>query len=929
MINPLNVVKYGDFTKAKEKKTKSNNNIDNNQQQQTLLARPSVQNLRANFLTFKGNDNNLDNIPSRMPPLPLDAFNKDPELARQLGLITDKEAQAMMPKAQQTKEYTFKDLMQEFVSDPKSPEFKKTTKMPWKEYDKAALTIAKDVSLGRSIVMAHEAGAMPELVMENFADKLKDGKYRNIGLTSQNTEIYFIDTDKLMFEDHAQKVQTMMQEITKEPEKGKHRIFFMKDTDENIKFMQGAVPNSSLIIFGEKQPLQQGGTAINPAMLNPLLGMMGGAPASTSGKNKDIPESKRAILDGAKAAVRHDLEPVGAPEAAKFIRQNIDELVMKKLPEHFQHLKFQKPAIDKAVEITRDSNGSYPGKAVDFLIEAVPAALQHKKISKETEHPNITAKNIEWAATEIAEKKDRLTEITWDTGKKLGDVGGVETIREALSPIIEKIKSGKDIPKGIMITGEKGSGKTLLANAIAGETGSPVVSISSLDFQFSGKNIGKTFAEAKEAAHNSPNKTALLVIDDFGDMANRAQAFYGDRMAGKTPLDMILNKVIEETKKLDNSKGEKVLVVALATNPEQLRPDLIKNDVFASEIKVPDNFANRETRLSTLNILSKELNLNFEPGNKDKILEETAKVTEHTTGADLKAILRKSKEISERRAEKNHITQNDIYEGLIEVNFGSPHNVKVTPERMEQVIKHEAAHATVAQTMSNLSDKYWKNLFEVSFITFKPAGDFAGAVFYSRGENGLPTFDSTIGKMASTFAGLYAEKELFDGKTSSIGPYSDLIQARQNAQSAIKGMGLGPNTGLLTGEPGPNDTELAKNNYQDWKLMTQAASTISEKIVKFHKGFINEYATELMDGLGKGGNTMSAKVFQNKLNTWLDKDNRRQELKKLETEVKQIIEDAREGRPPAGKNPFTGELLNETAPASELRKPSLPYLKKI
>jgi hypothetical protein len=181
----------------------------------------------------------------------------------------------------------------------------------------------------------------------------------------------------------------------------------------------------------------------------------------------------------------------------------------------------------------------------------------------------------------------------------------------------------------------------------------------------------------------------------------------------------------------------------------------------------------------------------------------------------------------------------------------------------------------------------WQKPDEIHLVTFDPRSDFGGMVTFGPGKNGMLSFNSLIAELAVTYGGLYAEKQIFKGDFTS-GPSMDLKQATHLAEVGVGKLAKGKNTGLVA-----DPALMAPENKKDVILLTKVSSKICELIVDFHKGFIDEYGEKCFNNLGKGGNTMSAESFQNSLNQWLDKDDRREKLKLLEAKVEVLTDHAR------------------------------------
>jgi len=893
MINLSNVVSLPvrqDFNVKKQEEKNNLANCSKNNASLSLVS-PNVEHLKANYLSFGVNLKPKTETPVELPP---------------------------------------------FVSNMLSEE-ELSSQIRFKPYEKTADFIAQNCLKGKNTMLVHEEGAMPDLAANNFAGMLVKGKFKNLGMTKENTEVYFVDT-AMAVENINQNLQTRLvnrveqegktniKELYEEekqkpdPDIEKMQMFWHKKaeiekknvvvfiSDPTIMTFQPSSPNIKTVSFA---PLQ-----MDQPSENPLAALMGGEDSGGGSKN-GLPKEVEKILSMDPSMSLLELPAAGAPETKSFLKANKDELIHQELPEG---VLMTDKAIDKAVDKTKEFKGANPGKTINFIVETTPAALMKKHLKKDSQYSVITPNNLEKGISAYPEvvEGEKVTEgksfnLILDTKTKLKDVGGIDQIEDFIRETItskissRKTKNSKDVPpSNVLIAGEAGSGKTLLAKAIAGEVASPLVHVSALklfDSLYSTHMKGSTdlseikevFDYAKSVAKDSDNKTAFLYLDDLDVMNNKYNKLQDPMLEEKNSKDIYLEEILKQVKAIDNKNSDvNVVVLASSQNPELMQGEFNKTGLFNTQIQAPDNASSMKARISTINLFTKDMK--FEEGNKEKIIKEAARVTNGASGAEIKTIIDKAGSIVDKRKENKFLTINDVLESLLEIQSGAVIQLENTDWQNELVIKHELGHAVVMQTLINMSKDEWQKPNGISFITFDPRKNFGGQVQVDTNQGGSFTFDSLINEIAGDFGGLSVEKTLYKGR-NTFGPAADLENLNQRAEIGVKNLSQGHYTRAIQ-----NPDLMKKENKKDITCIINTGEKISEMIIDFNKGFINEYGDECFNRLGKGGNTMSAEVFQKKLNTWLDKDDRREKLKVLETKIEILTDTAR----------TKGEFLDKT-----------------
>ncbi|HWQ28049.1 MAG TPA: ATP-dependent zinc metalloprotease FtsH, partial [Dehalococcoidia bacterium] len=302
------------------------------------------------------------------------------------------------------------------------------------------------------------------------------------------------------------------------------------------------------------------------------------------------------------------------------------------------------------------------------------------------------------------------------TGVTFADVAGIDEAKEEVAEIIEFLKNPKKftklggrIPRGVLLVGEPGCGKTLLAKAIAGEADVPFFSISGSDFveMFVGVGASRVrdlFQKAKESA------PCIIFLDEIDAVGRRRGG--GFTTGGHDEREQTLNAILVEMDGFASSDG--VIVVAATNRPDVLDPALIRPGRFDRQIVVP--LPDLKGRLEILKVHAKKVKLG---PNVD--LEKIARGTPMFSGADLAAIINEAA-IMATMANKDFVEHEDLEEARDKVKFGrakkSRHREK---DENRLVAFHEAGHA-VLQALLPDADPLHK-------VTIIPRGGTGGATF--------------------------------------------------------------------------------------------------------------------------------------------------------------------------------------------------------
>ena len=400
--------------------------------------------------------------------------------------------------------------------------------------------------------------------------------------------------------------------------------------------------------------------------------------------------------------------------------------------------------------------------------------------------------------------KHRLTPKD-QTGVTFGDVAGVDEAKDEVREIIEFLRNpqrfrrlGGRIPRGVLLVGEPGCGKTLLAKAIAGEADVPFFSISGSDFveMFVGVGASRVRDLFKQAKERSPCIIFLDEIDAVG--RRRGASFVG---GGHDEREQTLNAILVEMDGFDSS--DQVIVIAATNRMDVLDPALTRPGRFDRQIDVP--LPDLQGRYEILKIYTDKVKCD---PNVD--LRKMARGTPMFSGADLAALVNEAA-IAATLADKDYVDLSDLEEARDKVRWGRARKNRAIDEtERECTAYHEAGHALV-QVYAPGADP----LHKVSII---PRGRMGGATF------SLPEKDRYIytrkycdALLAVCFGGRIAE-EVFCGDSSS-GASNDIAQATAIARRMVRDWGMSEELGLVHYGNGAEERQMspmfAQPEYSD------------------------------------------------------------------------------------------------------------------
>ena len=366
---------------------------------------------------------------------------------------------------------------------------------------------------------------------------------------------------------------------------------------------------------------------------------------------------------------------------------------------------------------------------------------------------------------------------------KFDDVAGVDEAKTELQEVVEFLKTpekfsrlGGKIPKGILLIGPPGTGKTMLAKAVAGESGVPFFSISGSEFVEMFVGVGA--ARVRDLFEQAKQKAPCIIFIDELDALGKAR---GVMTSGHDEREQTLNQLLVEMDGFDTRVG--VILMAATNRPEILDPALLRAGRFDRQVLVdrPD----KSGRLAILRIHAKGVQLA-----PSVDLEVIAAMTVGFAGADLANILNEAALLAVR-SKKEAVDTSDLQEAVERVIAGlEKKNRVLNRQEKERVAYHEVGHALVAMNVSG-SDPVQK-------ISIIPRG--VAALGYTLQ---LPTEDRFLmtkseleNRIAVLLGGRVAEELIFN--QASTGARDDLVKATDIAKSMVKAYGMSDKLGKVS-----------------------------------------------------------------------------------------------------------------------------------
>ena len=404
---------------------------------------------------------------------------------------------------------------------------------------------------------------------------------------------------------------------------------------------------------------------------------------------------------------------------------------------------------------------------------------------------------------------DAKTKVTFK------DVAGIDEEKEELAEIVDFLKSpkkftdmGARIPKGVLLVGQPGTGKTLLAKAVAGEAGVPFFIISGSDFveMFVGVGASRVRDLFDQAKKNAP---CIIFIDEIDAVGRQRGAGLG---GGHDEREQTLNQLLVEMDGFAANEG--VIVLAATNRPDVLDKALLRAGRFDRQVVVgaPDVKAREEI----LKVHARKKKLA-----DDVDLTTIAKNTAGFVGADLENILNEAALLSARR-DKTEIGMLEIEDAMVKVTMGPEKKSRVISDKEKKLVAfHEAGHAVASRFLPTQDDVH-----QISII---PRGMAGGYTMYRPSEDRQFMSKSEMEEQIISLLGGRVAESLVLGDIST-GASNDIERASKIARSMVTKYGMSERLGAITFGSGQEEVFLGRDFTQQKNFSEETSGLIDEEV---------------------------------------------------------------------------------------------------
>ena len=427
------------------------------------------------------------------------------------------------------------------------------------------------------------------------------------------------------------------------------------------------------------------------------------------------------------------------------------------------------------------------------------------------------------------------------------DVAGVDEEKEELEEIVEFLKNprkftemGARIPKGVLLVGHPGTGKTLLAKAVAGEAGVPFFFISGSDFveMFVGVGASRVRDLFEEAKKKAP---CIIFIDEIDAVGRQRGAGLG---GGHDEREQTLNQLLVEMDGFSANEG--VIVLAATNRPDILDKALLRPGRFDRQIVVSNPDVKAREQILEVHSRKKKLS-------DDVDLKTIAKNTSGFSGADLENVLNEAALLAARR-NLNEIGMQEVEDAMVKVTMGPEKRTRVRSEKEQKLVAfHEAGHAVVSRFLPTQDP--------VHQISIVPRGMAGGYTMYRPTEDkSFMSRTEMVENIVSLLGGRVAEQLVLND--ISTGASNDIERATQIARNMVTKYGMSERIGTITLGSSQEEVFLGRDFAQAKEYSEETASLIDEE-VKSIIDFAYKKAEELlkanMDKLTRVANVLLEK----------------------------------------------------------------------
>ena len=417
------------------------------------------------------------------------------------------------------------------------------------------------------------------------------------------------------------------------------------------------------------------------------------------------------------------------------------------------------------------------------------------------------------------------------------DVAGAREAKEELLEIVDFLKNpkkfldiGARIPKGIILMGAPGTGKTLLARAVAGEAGVPFFSISGSEFveMFVGVGASRVrdlFQLAKRAA------PAIIFVDEI-DAVGRVRG--GGVGGGNDEREQTLNQILVEMDGFE--PHEKVIVMAATNRPDVLDPALLRPGRFDRRVTI--DLPDRKDREEILKIHARK-----KPFGPDVNLEVIAERTPGFSGAELYSLMNEAA-ILAAREDRKEVTQYDLIRSIEKVMLGPERKSHLLSKKEKELTAyHEAGHALVSSVL-----EYADPVHKISIISRGRAAGYTLKLPFE--DKKMQSRKQFLDDIAATLGGYVAEEMIFGDITT--GPSNDLAVISGLARNMVARFGMSESLGPVSfgersfGSEGYSEAIAAKIDAEVSRIIEEA-KVRARKVLEQHRGALEAITKELVE----------------------------------------------------------------------------------
>lgn len=388
----------------------------------------------------------------------------------------------------------------------------------------------------------------------------------------------------------------------------------------------------------------------------------------------------------------------------------------------------------------------------------------------------------------IGTSKAKRFDRTRDKKVTFEDVAGIDEARNELVEVVDFLKNPKKYtrlggtsPKGVLLVGSPGTGKTLLARAVAGEAGVPFFSMSASEFieMIVGVGAARVRDLFKQARENAP---AIIFIDEL-DAIGRARG--AAAIGGSSEQEQTLNQILTEMDGFSSKEG--VIVLAATNQPDVLDKALLRPGRFDRRVVV--NLPDRKGREAILKVHTRNV-----PLAEDIDLQGMASITPGLSGADLRNLVNEAALLAARR-DQQHVRQKDFMDALEKIVLGPERPLILSPHDRERIAYHEGGHAILGLLIAGADP--------VNRVTIVPRGQALG-VTYQRPESDRYNYteDYLRARIIGILGGRSAEEVVFGSRTT--GAENDIEQATNIARGMVTLWGMSDRLGMIQLAPKTN-----------------------------------------------------------------------------------------------------------------------------